>query len=293
MSPRTGSLLVLASSVLWGTTGTAQALAPAGASPLAVASVRIVLGGVVLLGLAARGRPQALGRRSLGPTLVAAGSLVVAQLCFFAAVDRTGVAVGTVVSIGSAPIALGLLEWATARRRPTLRWSIATGLAVTGCVLLLTVGRSLDVESIGVGLALVVGVGYAGYILGTKLLVSDHPPHVATAVVFAVAAALMTPILAGVDLGWLIQPVGAVIALHLGLVTVALAYSLFARALVAVSASAAVTLTLAEPLTAGLLGVAVLGERLSATAMVGVILVLSGLTIMTTSAVERDPTPAV
>jgi DME family drug/metabolite transporter len=292
MSPRTGSLLVLASSVLWGTTGTAQALAPAGASPLAVASVRIVLGGVVLVGLAARGRPLVVGRLSFGPTLVAAGSLVAAQLCFFAAVDRTGVAVGTVVSIGSSPIALGVLEWAIARRRPTLRWLIATGLAVTGCVLLLTVGRSLDVDSTGVALALVVGLGYAGYILGTKLLVSDHAPHIATAVVFAGAAVLMAPILVGVDLGWLVQPVGAVIALHLGLVTVALAYSLFARALVAVSASAAVTLTLAEPLTAGLLGVVVLGERLSGAAVAGVVLVLSGLTIMTASAVVRDPTPA-
>jgi drug/metabolite transporter, DME family len=179
--PPTGSLLVLVSSVLWGTTGTAQALAPAGARPLAVASVRVVLGGVVLLGLAARGRPQSVGRSSLGATLVAAGSLVVAQLCFFAAVDRTGVAVGTIVAIGSSPIAAGALEWALARRRPTRQWMHATFLAIAGCTLLLTAGRSLDVDSTGVGLALVVGLGYAGYTLSTKLLVSDHPPDVATA----------------------------------------------------------------------------------------------------------------
>jgi DME family drug/metabolite transporter len=290
MSPRTGSLLVLVSSVLWGTTGTAQALAPAGARPLAVASVRVVLGGVVLLGLAARGRLQSVGRSSLGATLVAAGSLVVAQLCFFAAVDRTGVAVGTIVAIGSSPIAAGGLEWALARRRPTRPWMHATFLAIAGCTLLMTAGRSLDVDSTGVGLALVVGLGYAGYTLSTKLLVSDHPPDVATAVVFAAAAAVMAPILAGVDLGWLARPSGAVIALHLGLVTVALAYSLFARALVVVPASTAVTLTLAEPLTAGLLGVAVLGERLSTTAVAGVVLVLCGLTVMATSAVARGAT---
>jgi drug/metabolite transporter, DME family len=298
MTARTGSLLILAASVLWGTTGTAQALAPPGARPLAVASLRVVLGGAVLVGLAARRRPR-VGASSVGPALLAAASLVVAQLCFFTAVERTGVAVGTIVAIGFAPVAAGGLEWAfgtgsagpqnkRARRRPTRRWMLATVLAVAGCALLLVVGRSVDVDAAGVGLALVVGLGYAGYTLSTKLLVKDLRPEVATAVVFAVAAVMMLPVLVRVDLAWVADTSGALIALHLSVMTVALAYSLFARALVSVPASTAVTLTLAEPLTAGLLGIAVLGERLSPPALAGVALVLSGLTVVATSGSRRE-----
>ena len=41
--------------------------------------------------------------------------------------------------------------------------------------------------------------------------------------------------------------------------------------------AAAVTLSLAEPLTAGLLGILILGERLSPQAMIGAALLLGGL----------------
>jgi DME family drug/metabolite transporter len=77
----------------------------------------------------------------------------------------------------------------------------------------------------------------------------------------------------------------------LGLVTVALAYSLFARGLVVVSGATAVSLTLAEPLTAGVLGVLLLGELLSAAAQIGILLVLAALTILSVGAESGDPTP--
>lgn len=48
-----GAAWVLAAAVLWGTTGTAQALAPTGASPLAVAAMRLAIGGAALFALAA------------------------------------------------------------------------------------------------------------------------------------------------------------------------------------------------------------------------------------------------
>jgi drug/metabolite transporter, DME family len=99
---------------------------------------------------------------------------------------------------------------------------------------------------------------------------------------------MMLPVLVRVDLAWVADTSGALIALHLSVMTVALAYSLFARALVSVPASTAVTLTLAEPLTAGLLGIAVLGERLSPPALAGVALVLSGLTVVATSGSRRE-----
>ena len=46
-------LLIVGAAVLWGTTGTAQDLGDVGASPVAVGTLRILLGGVLLTLLAA------------------------------------------------------------------------------------------------------------------------------------------------------------------------------------------------------------------------------------------------
>lgn len=59
------------------------------------------------------------------------------QLCFFASVDRTGVAIGTVVAIGSGPVFTGLLSWLFDRVPPTRRWAGATAVAITGCAALI------------------------------------------------------------------------------------------------------------------------------------------------------------
>ena len=70
------------------------------------------------------------------------------------------------------------------------------------------------------------------------------------------------------------QPGGAALIVFLGIVPTALAYLLFARGLRRLSAAETATLTLAEPLTAALLGVIVLSERMSAPAALGATLIL-------------------
>jgi len=103
---------VLGAAVLFGTTGTAQALGPAGTTPLGVGAVRLALGGAVLLGVlpllgGRSGRAVALWRSPLG--LAAGVCTALYQLCFFAAVKTTGVALGTLLTIGSGPVFAGLL----------------------------------------------------------------------------------------------------------------------------------------------------------------------------------------
>ena len=67
---------------------------------------------------------------------------------------------------------------------------------------------------------------------------------------------------------------------HLGVVTVAVAYVLFGRGLAGVGVGAAGTLTLAEPATAALLGVLVVGERLGGATVVGIALIAAGLVVL-------------
>ena len=88
------------------------------------------------------------------------------------------------------------------------------------------------------------------------------------------------PILLLSNPGWLVTVDGAALALWLGIGTITVACLFLAYGLKALSASTVATLGLAEPLTATLLGVLVLHETLSGSAIVGLILVVSGLVLI-------------
>ncbi len=281
---QSGTWLVLLAAICWGTTGTAQAFAPEGATPLAVGAVRLAVGGAALLCWACLRRSFQGGRSwPMRATMLAAICMAVYQLCFFAAVDRTGVAVGTVVAIGSGPVLAGLLGWLVNRETPGWPWLIATLLATTGCVLLGLSGGSLTIDPIGILLAVGAGGSYTVYVLASKGLVAAQRPDAAMGVVFALGALLLTPIFFLQDFTWLAEARGMVVALHLGIVTTAIAYALFAKALTTTPVATAVTLTLGEPLTATLLGVLVLHESLNTMAMTGVALLLLGLFVLALS----------
>jgi DME family drug/metabolite transporter len=273
-----GPWLVLAAAVLWGTTGTAQALAPAGANPAGIGALRLALGGLALLGIAAaQGGLRRAGRWPLAPTLIGAASMAAYQLLFFGGVALTGVAVGTIVGIGSSPVLAGVFAYLARGERPGWRWAAATALAVAGCILLIAAGAEIEINLTGLLLAVGAGAAYAAFTVASKTLLESQPPSAAMAVIFCLGALMLSPLFIGMDLRWLAQPRGALVILHLGLVTVALAYTLFARGLRRVPVAAAATLTLGEPLTAGLLGVFLLHEPLTPLAALGIALIFAGL----------------
>lgn len=272
---------VLLAAVLWGTTGTAQALAPAGAPPLAVGAVRLAIGGGALL-LWAWGRGRLADGRAWQKRPLLLGALAVAayQPFFFAGVARTGVAVGTMVAIGSAPLIAGLWQWAVWGGRPSTRWVAATFCAVAGCSLLALAGGAVTVNIAGMLLALGAGSSYALFALITKELLRDHAPETVTAVVFSLGALLLLPLLFFVDISWLARPSGLLAAVWLGLGATALAYLLYTRGLAQTPVATAVTLSLAEPLTAALLGIFLLGESVTVPILAGVALVFGGLALL-------------
>ena len=276
-----GPWLVLGAALLWGTTGTAQAFAPAGYDPRVIGALRLLVGGVALLLLALyRGELGGLRHWRWPAVLLAAAFTASYQVCFFAAVAKTGVAVGTVVGIGSAPIAGGLLGRLFRGEQLNVRWWLATGLALTGCTLLSLTGGEIAVDLLGILLALGAGASYAAYTLMIKGLLERHAPNAVMALVVCTGALLLAPLLVNCDPGWLWQPRSLAVVLHLGLATMALSYWLFARGLQSVPVSSAVTLTLAEPMTAATLGILVLGEQLNLQAFGGISLILAGLVVL-------------
>jgi DME family drug/metabolite transporter len=197
------------------------------------------------------------------------------------AIQRGCATLGTIVAIGSAPIFAGILGWLVRGERPTQRWLLATAGAVAGCTLLVIDGADLVVNALGVLLALAAGASYAVYALSSKELVETLAPAAVSAVAFLGGALLLAPLLFFLDLHWLGQPRGLLVALHLGLLATAAAYTLYVHALRRVPTATAVTLSLAEPVVAATLGVVVLGERLGWMAGIGILLLLFGLSVLT------------
>jgi drug/metabolite transporter, DME family len=280
--------LVLSAAVLFGTTGTAQALGPE-AAPVAVGAARIAVGAVLLALTAALLAPRAAEgvAWSRGWVAVAAAGVAGYQLAFFAAVDDTGVAIGTVVALGSAPALAGLLARGVDGTPLTRRWATSTALATAGVALLALSGAEAQVSPPGVVMALGAGASYALYTVASKrLLDAGHAPEAVMARGFGFAAIALLPVLVLADSDPLWSGGGLAMILFLGAIPTALAYVLFARGLRHLTPGETATLTLAEPLTATALGVLVLSERPGALAVAGAALVLAGLAVL--AAPDRD-----
>jgi drug/metabolite transporter, DME family len=280
-----GPLFVVLAAILWGTGGTAQALAPEAAEPLSVGVVKIGIGGVAMLLFAALSGgwtkgPVASTRWRPIPVLACAVLVASYQVFFFTGITLTGVALGTISAIGSLPVWAGLIDLVYGRR-PDARWLGATALAVVGCALLVGSGGPLSVDPLGVLLCVLSGGGLVAFTTIAKGLLEERPHSVVMGVTFTLGAIVLSPALLLSNPAWILSPLGLAVALELGLGATALAYILFANGLSKVSVPTAATLSLAEPLTAGLLGVLVLGERLSAVAVAGIALLVLGLLMAT------------
>ncbi|WP_152655534.1 EamA family transporter [Oceanobacillus sp. CFH 90083] len=280
MQGKFSAFLILFTAVLWGTTGTTQAFAPESAHPIAIGTIRLAVGGLFLLFLVLLFGKMELKNWPMKATILAALSMALYQPLFFSAVTITGVAIGTVVAIGSAPILSGLLEWIFFKARPSRIWWCSTFLSITGCILLFVNRASAYVDPVGVIMALGAGLSFAGYTLASRDMVQKFPSLNVVAVVFTLSAMFLAPFLFIFDMSWVASLQGIGVSIQLGVVATGIAYFFFAKGLAKVSPSTAVTLALAEPLTAALLGVFLLGESLNTTAWLGICLLIMGIAIL-------------
>ena len=146
-----------------------------------------------------------------------------------------------------------------------------------------------------IGLLASVGAGATFAVIANtqrRLLDEGWDPFTVVGAMGASSAVLSAFVLPFVDLSWLGTTAGLVMALWLGLATISIAYVMFTWGLGGLTAATAATLTLGEPLTASILGIVVLGERLSALAIVGLVILAAGLALLAWgSRAPRDPVP--
>ncbi|MFS0673550.1 EamA family transporter [Ornithinibacillus sp. 179-J 7C1 HS] len=280
--------LILLAGILWGTTGTTQAFAPDSAHPIAIGASRLAVGGLFLLLIVLITGKWNFKNWPMKPTLLASFCMAVFQPLFFSAVTITGVAIGTVVAIGSAPVLSGFMEWIILKKRPRMIWWFSTFLSILGCLLLFVNKDSVQVDPFGIVMALGAGLSFAGYTLASRELVDHYSSLSVVAIVFSISAVFLSPFLFIYDMAWITSLRGLSVSLHLGIVATGIAYLLFVKGLTRVPSSTAVTLALAEPLTAALLGVFVLGESLSFVSWIGLVLLLVGIGMLMRGSEKSD-----
>lgn len=285
-----GAWLVLLGALCFSTSGTAQALAPQGATPWVIGALRMQVAFLALLIWCCLRHtlPREPHSWPLRWVLPAAGGLVLFQLCFFKGVQLAGVAVGTVASIGFSPLVAALLAWLLLGERPGPRWYASTLLSLAGLICL-NLGGSGPVRLSHLLLPLAAGTGYALYFVCSRPLGRAHSPDSIMLVLSGLSGLALLPVLVFFPLRWLASPAGIGTALYLGVVTAALAFTLTTAGLRRTSAASAATLALAEPLGAACWGIFLLREGIQGTQLLGLALLAGGMIILST---ERPAQPA-
>ncbi len=287
---RKGWLLFIAISVFWGIPYFFIKIAVRELDPGVVVFVRVGIAALILL-------PIALSRRQIAPVrkrwkaiIGLACVQIVAPFLLISYGELHIASSLTSLLIAAEPllVALFALRFDRGERVRGLRL-VGLIVGMLGVVLLLGLDVSGDQQRLlGAAFVLLAVTGYAaGALLVKRPSIAELPSLGVVAVECAVATVLLAP-LAAVRLP-AHMPSLLVIAslLVLGLICTALAWLIFFALIGEVGASRGTIFTYVNPAVAVLLGVALLGEPLGVTTIIGFLLIVVGSWFSTGSALPR------
>jgi len=293
-SSQLGVLAIILASFLWGTTGTAAQFAPS-ISPLAIGAFAMGTAGILLCMLAYKQLALDIHLFKRNPAVFLLGAMCVAiyPLAFYSSMRLSGVAIGTVISIASAPLFAAVLEYAVGKKPVSKTWVVSFCFGAIG-VMFLSLGKS-ELHSVssnvilhasdrvwGIMLGLVAGLTYAGYSFAAKHFINNGVnSKSAMASLFGAAALLLLPSLAFTGSELFATPSNTTVSIYMAVIPMFLGYVLFGYGLKTVEASRATLITLIEPIVATLFAVFLIGESFRAIGWVGMLMVCLCLSIQT------------
>ena len=275
-----GPLTMLAGVLLFSTNGFWQAVAPEGATPYVVGTARLLIGTVTLgLWCLVRYHKIHLTGWHWKAVLVYAFCLWLYQILFFNGVLLIGVAIGTVISIGSTPIFAGLIQAILFRKKPDALWVIATVLAISGLILVNMV-EGTDFAWYAIFLPLLAGLCTAINVMAGQSVSQTHSAEEGMALVMFFSTLLMIPFFFLFPTDWLFTSRGALCVSMLGVVNAGLAFSLQLVGLKNTPMLIASTLTLGEPMGAALIGIFILNEPCTLHSVLGITFIFLSIILL-------------
>ncbi|MFG2795004.1 EamA family transporter [Streptomyces sp. NPDC048419] len=208
-------------------------------------------------------------RRSMLLCVAGAVSVSAFQISIIFSVRQAGVCAGTLMSIGTGSVCTGAVSVLRDRTLPP-GWLASAILSACGCSLLASSTHS-RIETFGVLASFIAGLAYAAYTIAAKTLVSrGEDGTTVMSAFFTWSTILLSPTLSGTQWHEILSIRGAIAIGWLGIAATAGAYFLFSRGLPRVSAPHATLVGLAEPVTASLLALIILQERMNMWSILGI-----------------------
>ncbi|MWP61650.1 DMT family transporter [Gilliamella sp. Pas-s25] len=295
MSRYLGSLAIVLASILWGTTGTVATFAPS-LSSLFIGAVAMGIGGILQCVLAI---PQIIKERDLLTQhiyflIVGAVAVMIYPLAFYSSMRLSGVTIGTVVSIGSAPILSAIIEYVKGDFHLTKRWLIGAMFGILGMILLsFAENHSTTIENnhiiFGILLGLIAGFTYALYSWSARqLMLKTISTTSAMGATFGCGGILLIPVMVLTGSGLFDSLTNISVCVYMALIPMFLGYLCYGYGLSKISASSAITISLLEPVIAAILAMLIIGEKMSLVGWLGVVLIFMCLIFVTLSSITNS-----
>jgi drug/metabolite transporter, DME family len=283
------------SGVLWGTgglTGTELARV-AGLPAISVAAYRLLVGGSLLTAYLLVRRRRPAGRAAWTRVVIVGLLSAQFQVCYFLAISLTSVSLATLITIGAAPVIVQVADAVRGSSAGGRRAVAITGVALAGLVLLVGApGSGFGVTAMlgSTALALAAAAGFAVVSMVATRPVPGLDDLTLTGFAFTVGGAGLTVIAAACGrIAFRLDPASVGLVLALGIGPTAIAYAAYFRGLRVASASTGTLVTLLEPLTAAVLAVLLLGNRLGPAGIAGAVLL--GVAVLLATRPRRAPRP--
>jgi drug/metabolite transporter (DMT)-like permease len=279
--PTTVELMLLTTVVLWSLNlSVTKYVLDEGVLPLTYSFVRYGLAGAIFVTLTLLvERTLRVDRRHLPVLLFTAVVLLINQLCFVFALDRTTAATIGLI-LGSIPIFAALFGVALGREQLSSRFWLGAGVSFVG-VALVAVGSGGEVSGgyVGILLGLATCITWAAYSVAVAPLMTTYSPSRVSAVVIPGAWLLLA--VTGLpqtreqewDLGWWVWTL--VVLATIG--PLVLTNILWFRSIAKIGPARATLAANLQPFVAAILAVILLSEPLSALQVLGGLLIASGI----------------
>lgn len=210
------------------------------------------------------------------------GSIIFFNYCYFQAIELIGGASIPALLLYTAPIFVMVLSLILFKEKITKKKLVSLIMTFLGLALVTgAFSNTNKISAIALLFGLGSGLGYALYSIFGKFLVDKYSAITITTYTFVVATVFSIPFSGIVQKAELIvSPKGIILALSLALISTVLPFLLYTKGLSGMEAGKASILATVEPFVATIIGVTFFKETMTASKIIGMLMVLLAIVIL-------------